>query len=57
MFEAELVNRVSVEEEPSSYRVGPQFGLDGFRRSKSTDPPRMLMFIDSARWAENTPKS
>jgi len=57
MFEAELVNRVSVEEEPSSYRVGPQFGLDGFRRSKSTDPPRRLRFIDSARWAENTPKS
>jgi hypothetical protein len=49
MFEAELVNRVSVEEEPSSYRVGPQFGLDGFRRSKSTDPPRRLRFIDSAR--------
>jgi hypothetical protein len=37
MFEAKLVNRVSVEEEPSSYRVGPQFGLDRFR--KKSDKP------------------
>jgi len=48
MFEAKLLNRVSVEEESSNYRVGPQFGLDGFRK-KGTNPTRVLRFIGSAR--------